>query len=109
MIYSKYDVVKVPFPFTDKSSTKRRPALVISSEKYQNNFKHCVLCMITTAKHSEWIDDIIIQNIHTVGLSTPSKIRFKIFSLDERLILGKLGALDKQDIHMLTAKLKEYL
>ena len=65
--------------------------------------------MITTAKHSEWIDDVIIQNIHTTGLSTPSKIRFKIFSLDEKLILGKLGALDKSDIHMLTAKLKEYL
>lgn len=109
MIYSKYDIVKVPFPFTDKVSTKKRPALVISSEKYQNNFKHCVLCMITTAKHSEWIDDVVIQNIDTAGLSTPSKIRFKIFSLDEKLIFGKLGALDEQDVHTLIDKLKEYL
>jgi len=35
MIYDKFDVVKVPFPFTDKETVKRRPALVISESKYQ--------------------------------------------------------------------------
>lgn len=109
MIYNRYDVIKVPFPFTDKDYTKRRPALVISSEKYQTNFKHCILCMITTAKHSKWIDDVIIQNLSITGLSTPSKIRLKIFSLDEKLILGKLGKIDNQDISILSAKMKEYL
>lgn len=109
MIYNKYDIVKVPFPFTDKHSTKRRPALVISSEKYQSNFKHCILSMITTAKHSNWIDDIIIQEMNTTGLSTTSKIRFKIFSLDEKLIFCKLGMLGKEDAYRVSVKIKEYL
>ena len=65
--------------------------------------------MITTAKHRDWIDDIIIQEMNITGLSTPSKIRFKIFSLDEKLILGKLGMLGKEDSHRLNIKLKEYL
>jgi mRNA interferase MazF len=29
-IYSQFDVVVVPFPFTDSSTTKRRPALILS-------------------------------------------------------------------------------
>lgn len=109
MIYNKYDIVKVPFPFTDKSSTKRRPALVISSEKYQSNFKHCIMCMITTAKNSDWKDDIVIQELAMSGLSVASKIRLKIFSLDERLILGRLGKLGEADILNVSTKLKEYL
>ena len=109
MIYNKYDIVKVPFPFTDKNSTKKRPALIISSEKYQINFKHAILCMITSAKHSEWVDDIVIQKLSSTGLSVPSKIRFKIFSLDEKIIVGKLGNLNNQDITTLNTKIKEYL
>ena len=109
MIYNKYDIIKVPFPFTDKTSTKKRPALVISSPKYQTNFKHCILCMITTAKHSEWVDDILIHDLKFTGLSAPSKIRFKIFSLDEKLILSTIGILSKADISILNSKLKEYL
>jgi len=109
MIYNKYDIITVPFPFTDKSSTKKRPALVISSPKYQTNFKHCILCMITTAKHSEWVDDIFIHDLKSAGLSAPSKIRFKIFSLDEQLILSKISFLNESDISVLNSKLKEYL
>jgi mRNA interferase MazF len=109
MIYNKYDIIKVPFPFTDKDSNKKRPALIISSEKYQANFKHVILCMITSAKHSEWIDDIIIEELAFTGLSVPSKIRFKIFSLDEKLIIGKLGELHVQDITILNTKIIEYL
>ena len=38
MIYNKFDIVKVPFPFTDKQTVKRRPALIISSGEYQMNY-----------------------------------------------------------------------
>lgn len=109
MIYNKYDIVKVPFPFTDKNSSKKRPALVISSEKYQSNFKHLILCMITTAKHSDWLYDIIIQELAMSVLSVPSKIRLKIFSLEESLIINRLGTLGDNDIQLVSTRLKEYL
>ena len=109
MIYNKFDIVKVPFPFTDKQTVKRRPALVISSGDYQMNYNHCILAMITSAIQSSWIDDVIITDILTAGLPVPSKIRLKIFSLDISLILDKLGYLVDEDKQLLQLKLKKYL
>lgn len=109
MIYNKFDVIKVTFPFTDKAAAKKRPALVISSSDYQINYNHCILVMITSAKHTSWQDDIIITNLESAGLPYPSKIRLKVFSLDCSLIAGKLGYLVDEDMKSILKKLKKYL
>lgn len=109
MIYDKFDLVKVSFPFTDKATVKKRPALIISSSEYQVNYNHCILAMITSAKQTSWQDDIVIENLQTAGLSSPSKIRLKIFSLDCGIILGKLGYLAEEDKASIFKKLKKYL
>ena len=108
MIYNKFDIVKIPFPFIDKASIKRRPALIISASDYQINHNHCILSMITSAKQSDWIDDINISDISTAGISSPSKIRFKIFSLDVGLIIDKLGFLIDEDKQNVQRKLEDY-
>jgi hypothetical protein len=54
MTYKPYSTIVVPFPFTDSAQTKKRPAVVVSSEHHQNKTSHITLLMITTAKHSQW-------------------------------------------------------
>jgi mRNA interferase MazF len=97
-IFKPYSVVVVPFPFTDKDYTKRRPALVISQEEYQKHTHHCILAMITSAKQSQWKSDILIEDIKEAGLPGKSVIRAKLFTLDDRLIVGQIGALSKKDM-----------
>lgn len=109
MIFDQYDIVVVPFPFTDKKTSKRRPALVISTPGYQTVSQHCVLTMITSAQHSNWAGDIEIKNLNSTGLNSPSLIRFKIFTLDQRLILHKLGKLGNEEISLVEETLDEYL
>ncbi len=109
MIYNKFDVIKVSFPFTDKAAIKKRPALVISSSEYQINYNHCILAMITSAQQTSWQDDIIITNLQIAGLPSPSKVRIKIFSLDCDLITGKLGYLADEDRESVFIKIKKYL
>lgn len=109
MIYEQFSVVKVPFPFTDKNTSKRRPAIVISNPNYQTLHDHAVLCMVTSAKNSLWPDDIPLINLEQAGISAGSIIRLKLFTLDVRLILGQLGALGKQEVNQLKANLKKYL
>ena len=51
-----WQVVVVPFPFTDRATTKRRPALVLSAKAFNRN-GHSVLAMITSASHRPWPGD----------------------------------------------------
>ena len=95
--YPSFSLVRVPFPFTDRAVQKRRPALVVSAPDFQNQSGHLVLAMVTTANQSSWPLDWPIQELEGTGLPKPCLVRRKLFSLDERLILGRLGALADQD------------
>lgn len=97
MTYKAYTIVAVPFPFTDSAQTKKRPAVVISSEHHQSKTGHISLLMVTTAKHSNWYDDHLIIDLASAGLNTPSIIRQKLFTIDNRLIMKKIGILSKED------------
>lgn len=110
--YERYEVVKVPFPFTDIHATKVRPALILSSAKHFNaKIGLSVMAMITTLKSADdlWPADIVIENLQLTGLPVPSIIRFKIFTLDHRLILGRLGNLAERDQYHVKQKLHEVL
>ena len=52
MTYKPFDVVVVPFPFTDIKADKRRPALILSSDtKFNKKSGHAVMAMITSQKN----------------------------------------------------------
>ena len=98
MIYKPFDVVVVPFPFTDSSRTKRRPALVLSNKTDFNSIiEHSVLSMITSQKNESWPLDVLIKNNKQSGLTAPSVVRMKLFTLDNRFIIKKIGHLSKSD------------
>jgi mRNA interferase MazF len=103
-----YDVVVVPFPFTDRRTSKRRPALALSSEAFNAESGHTVLAMITSAANPAWPMDVSIRAAEA-GLRAPSKIRMKLFTLDSRLILHKLGSLTEKDRHAVAATVQKLL
>lgn len=107
MIYKPFSIVVVPFPFTDSSKRKKRPALVISTEKFQKDNGHAILLMITTAKHSKWYGDLLIKDLESTKLPVESYIRQKVFTIDLRLIEKKLGVLSKKDISLLKSLLRK--
>ncbi|MBI4412089.1 MAG: type II toxin-antitoxin system PemK/MazF family toxin [Deltaproteobacteria bacterium] len=93
------DIVLVPFPFADLSTTKRRPALVLTTVSSEKLPPLSVIAMITSQIESEKIQgDFILKNWHEAGLIHPSKVRLaKIVSVEGGIILEKLGTLQKQD------------
>ena len=50
--YSFGDIILVPFPFTDQSATKRRPAVVISSAKYHGERPDLIIMAVTSQSRS---------------------------------------------------------
>jgi mRNA interferase MazF len=96
--YSAFDVVRVPFPFTDRNATKNRPALVLSDDAAFNTpAGHSVMAMITSASNSPWPLDCPITDLQAAGLPSPSLLRFKLFALDHSLVRGRLGRLAPTD------------
>ncbi len=96
MTYDPFDVVVVPFPFTDRLAAKRRPALILSSATFNDAHGQAILAMITSAA-GQWPSDVAISGWQEAGLNVPCKVRFKLFTLDDTLILRRIGALSKRD------------
>jgi len=98
----------VPFPFTDRRISKRRPALALSSETFSAESGHTLLAMITSAGNPPWPMDVAI-NAAEAGLQAASKVRMKLFTLDNRLILRKTGSLSQTDQRGVSAAVRKLL
>ena len=110
MIYNSFDIVVVPFPFTGQNTEKRRPALVLSDkDSFNEETENCALAMITSAKNPDWPLDCTIGSLKKAGLSVPSKVRMKIFTLDSRLIIRKIGGLSTKDQQKVRESLNKLL
>ena len=97
MSWQPFDLVRVPFPFTNRRTSQRRPVLVLSTFGFQNESEHLHLAMVTSATHSHWSSDWPIEDFKTAGLPSPCVVRFKLFTLDQRLVFGTLGCLSSAD------------
>lgn len=97
MTCDAWQVVIVPFPFTDRGTTKKRPALVLSHKRF-NRQGHTILAMITSAAHSSWPGDVRLSGLKEAGLVRPCIVRLKLFTLDNRFIErigGRLTGADR--------------
>lgn len=97
MTFDAWDVVVARFPFSDVAAAKVRPALVLSNPGFVRESEHVILAMITTAKSSAWPGDVPITDLGLAGLTAPSVVRMKIFTLDLRIVPRKIGMLGPRD------------
>ena len=99
--FEAWDIVKVPFPYTDRPVRQRRPALVITAGPLQAAHGLLWLAMITSAANRGWVGDVPISDIAAAGLPIASIVRpAKIATIEaadaERL--GKLPARDRRPV-----------
>lgn len=109
MIYSPFDIVEVPFPFSDVPRSKRRKALVLSDPVFNQKNASSLLLMITSTTRSAWHLDVSIEQWRQAGLRKPCLARMKLFTLDNGLILGTVGCLMAEDQRRVTPALRAVL
>lgn len=90
------DIVLIHFPFTDLTSTKVRPALVISSENYNTNQEDVVFLLITSNTSRITQDDYLLDRnnpeFNNTGLKKESVFRVgKVQTLNKKILVSKLG------------------
>jgi mRNA interferase MazF len=89
------DIILVPFPFTDLSSAKVRPALVLSAANERK--PDIIVCFISSNLEGKNPHAVQVEPKASNGLKTTSVVRFdKIATLDKRIILGAIGSLSPE-------------
>lgn len=110
MSFERFAVVRVPFPFSDRTAAKNRPALVLSdAAAFNAPAGHSVMAMVTSASNPPWPLDCPVSDLAAAGLPAPSLVRFKLFTLDHRLVRGQLGKLSSADAETVASALRRLL
>jgi mRNA interferase MazF len=108
--YERGDIVLVPFPFSDQTTTKKRPAVIVTSNNYNEASLDIVIMAVTSQTEKSFdIGECLIKNWKEAGLLKPSTIKPAISTIERKLVLKKLGMLSPDDLASLDSALKELL
>ena len=96
------DVVLVPFPFTDRSGSKKRPAVVISSHIYNTSRRDVVIMAITSQVRQSWsVGEAIVADWQGAGRIKASVLKPVFTTIEPGLVLRVMGHLLAPDVKAL--------
>ena len=109
--YSFGDVVLVPFPFTNHATSKKRPAVVVSSSSYNQHRPDVIVMAITSQllRPVGAVGDVLLADRSGAGLPKPSLVKPVVATLEQALILRKLGTLQQADLQSVRDALKQII
>lgn len=103
MSYEFGEVVLVPFPFTNQSTQKKRPSVVISSSEYNATRPDLILIAVTSqVKTPLLFGEMMVSDWQAAGLLKLSVIKPVITTIQKDLVIKKLGKLNSADTHSLS-------
>jgi mRNA-degrading endonuclease toxin of MazEF toxin-antitoxin module len=99
--FDVWDIVKVPFPYTDRPVREYRPALVVVAGSLAAAHGLLWVLMITSAANRRWPEDVAVSHQKTAGLPAPSVVRCaKIATIEaaQAQVIGKLPHGDRAQV-----------
>jgi hypothetical protein len=105
MTYNKKDIVLVPFPFNDTPGFKKRPAAIISKDEHGNQYGKYICVAITSQEKQDGKEryEHKLRKTRSVGLLYDNQwvLPNKLFSIEDSIIIKKLGTMDAADFETL--------
>lgn len=101
-MFEQGEIVIVPFPFSNLSSIKQRPVLILSKNEYNNNSDDVITCGITS-NLKDIPCSILIDNKNLEKGSLPKQSRIKIdklFTIEKNIVKKKIGKLNNSTMNM---------
>lgn len=104
MTYQRGDIVLVPFPFTDLTRTKARPAVIISSSEFNIASPDIIIAAISSKVPAKLADTELLLSqtepgFKATGLRVDSVVRTtKLYTLTQSLVYNTLGKLNQQTL-----------
>lgn len=107
--FSRGDIVLVRFVFADEKGAKRRPGLIVSSDRYHQSRRELILAAITSKVGRTLVGDYKVKAWRESGLLYPSVVTGIIRTIKQDMIAGKMGELPVSELHSVENKLREIL
>ena len=109
--YNFGDVVLVAFPFTNQTASKKRPAVVVSSSIYNEQRRDVIVMAITSQvlRPAGAIGDVLLADWKGAGLPKASLVKPVIATLEQSLVLRKLGTFQNADLQSLRTALQKIM
>lgn len=95
--FDVWDVVKVPFPYTDRPVRQRRPALVVAVNGLQDRHGLLWVLMITSVDNRGWPGDVEVSDLTVAGLPADSLVRTAKIATIEAKDAERIGTLPADD------------
>ena len=92
-----WDIIKVPFPYTNRPVQQRRPALVVGQHAATGVPALLWVLMITSAGHRRWPGDLEISDLDMAGLPAASIVRTAKIATIEAVNAERIGSLPLPD------------
>jgi mRNA interferase MazF len=108
-IFETWDVIKVPFPYTDRPVRQRRPALVVAASGLESEHGLLWVLMITSAKNRRWAEDVPISRADKAGLPAPSVVRCAKVATIEAQEAERIGKLPTLERDLVSARVTAFL
>ncbi len=108
-IFEAWDVIKVPFPYTDRPVRQRRPALVLAAAGLESEHRLLWVLMITSAENRRWSEDVPIHRAAKTGLPAPSVVRCAKIATIEAQEAERIGSLPSRERHQVSVRVTSFL
>ncbi len=107
--FEPWDVIRVPFPYTNRPVQQRRPALVVAIPDTPGAPGLLWVLMVTSAANRRWPGDVTIPDLEAAGLPAPSVIRTAKIATIETLDAERIGRLPAENRSPVVAALRRSL
>ena len=97
LTFETWDIIKVPFPYTDRPVRERRPALVVACKSIQEHHGLVWVMMITSSENQGWPGDVIVSDLKVSGLPVASIVRTAKIATIEAKESDRIGILPTDD------------
>ena len=107
--YRRGDIVLVPFPFTDLSSTRKRPALVVSPDRFNERAQDVVLVAVTSQPSNSHVVALDEHDYVDGRLPRTSFVKVtKLFTTHPTLVLKKVCAIRPGRLNVVLRELRRF-
>ena len=93
--FETWDIVKVPFPYTDRPVRERRPALVVANTLQDHGLMWVL--MITSSENRGWPGDVEVSDLAVSGLPVASVVRTAKIATIETKEAERIGLLPPKE------------